>query len=106
MAVDITGMSRKDLEKLQKDIEKALALPAKTERKEARKAAEKAAAKFGFTLSELTGSTTKSRKSDKGAAPKYANPDDGTQTWSGRGRQPQWFKDAISAGTAPEKMEI
>lgn len=105
MAIDLAGMSRKDLEKLQADVQKALQQVSKTELKEAKKAAEKAAAKFGFTLAEVTGGTGKSGKK-AAAAPKYANPDDATQTWSGRGRQPQWFKAAISAGKSPEKMEI
>lgn len=105
MAIDLSKMSRKELEKLQADVEKTLRDLSKTELKEAKKAAEKAAAKFGFTLSELTGTSGKSGKKAS-AAPKYANPDDATQTWSGRGRQPQWYKDAIAAGKAPEKMEI
>ena len=105
MAIDLTGMSRKELEKLQGEVEKALRSVSKTELKEAKKAAEKAAAKFGFTLSELSGGAKKGVKKQP-AAPKYVNPADADQTWSGRGRQPQWFKDAISAGKSPEKMEI
>ena len=31
-------------------------------------------------------------------APKYRNPADPSQTWSGRGRQPRWFKAAIRKG--------
>lgn len=104
MAIDLAGMTRKDLEKLQGDVQKALQQVSKAELKEAKKAAEKAAAKFGFTLAEVSGGAAKSAK--KAAAPKYANPKDPSQTWSGRGRQPQWFKDAISAGKTPEKMEI
>lgn len=105
MAIDLSGMSRKDLEKLHGDVEKALRDVAKTELKEARKAAEKAAAKFGYTLSELNGPSGKSAKK-QASAPKYANPDDATQTWSGRGRQPQWYKEAIAAGKSPAEMEI
>ncbi|MFT5625225.1 MAG: DNA-binding protein H-NS, partial [Lentimonas sp.] len=29
-----------------------------------------------------------------------------TQTWTGKGRQPTWFKEAVAAGTAPDTMEI
>lgn len=105
MAIDLTGMSRKELEKLQADVEKTLRDLSKTELKEAKKAAEKAAAKFGFTLNELTGSAGKGAKK-QASAPKYANPEDPSQTWSGRGRQPQWYKDAISAGKSPEKLEV
>ena len=37
---------------------------------------------------------------------KYANPADKSQTWTGKGRQPQWYKDAVAAGTDPKTMEI
>ncbi len=105
MAIDLSKLSRKELEKLQSDVEKTLRDLSKVELKEAKKAAEKAAAKYGFTLNELTGGGGKGAKK-QAAAPKYANPSDASQTWSGRGRQPQWFKDAIAAGKTPEKMEI
>lgn len=104
MAIDLTGMSRKDLEKLQADVDKALRNVAKTELKEARKAAEKAAAKFGFTLSEISGGGKPIKK--QASAAKYASPDDPSQTWSGRGRQPQWYKDAIATGKTPEELAI
>ena len=106
MAVNIAKMSRKELEVLKVDIEKALVQLAKTEKKEAKKAAEDAAAKFGFTLAELTGAQGKVRVIKAPVAPKYANPSDAAQTWSGRGRQPQWFKEADASGKTPEKMEI
>lgn len=105
MAIDLSGMSRKELTKLQADVDKALRNLAKTELKEARKAAEEAVAKFGFTLSEISGATGKAAKKQAAVA-KYANPEDASQTWSGRGRQPQWYKDAISAGKTPAEMEI
>ena len=105
MAVDLKSMSRKELEKLKVEVDKAIRDVSKTELKEAKKAAEKAAAKFGFTLAEISAGAGKGAKK-QAAAPKYANPKDETQTWSGRGRQPQWFKDAIEAGKTPEKMEI
>lgn len=105
MSVDLSGMSRRELEALQSNIEKALQDIAKNELKEARKAAEAAAAKYGFSLADVTGGAGKSAK--KAAQPaRYVNPQDPSQTWSGRGRQPQWYKDAISSGVAPETMEV
>lgn len=106
MATDVSKMSRKELEKLKADVEKALTHLARTERKEAKMAAEKAAAKFGFTLAELSGAAAKAKSAKSASAPKFANPEDTTQTWSGRGRQPQWYKKAIEAGKTPAEMEI
>lgn len=105
MAIDITKLSEKELVKLRKDIDKTLASLEKRKKDEARKAAEEAAKKHGFSLNDLVTATRGSAK--KPAAPaKYRNPANPTQTWSGRGRQPAWFKEAVEKGTDPKKLEI
>lgn len=38
-------------------------------------------------------------------APKYRDPNSG-KTWSGRGLQPLWFRDALNSGKRPEELEI
>jgi DNA-binding protein H-NS len=40
------------------------------------------------------------------AEPKYQNPSDTTQTWTGKGRQPNWFKELVAGGTDPETLLI
>ncbi|MEY8830231.1 H-NS family nucleoid-associated regulatory protein [Sedimentitalea sp. XS_ASV28] len=107
MTIDLTSMSRKELKKLSKDVEKAITSAEKRERKEALEAAERAAAEYGFALSELSGDqvTRKSAKGSKAAA-KYRNPDDPAQTWSGRGRKPQWIHDALANGKDIAELEI
>ncbi|THH36013.1 H-NS histone family protein [Aliishimia ponticola] len=110
MAVDLTTMNKKQLEKLLKDVQAELKIVAVRERREAKKAAEKAAAKFGFSLSELTGGASARGRKKGGVSPsgdpKYVNPSDPDQTWTGKGRQPRWFKDAVAAGTDPSTMEL
>ena len=46
------------------------------------------------------------KKAGKRVAPKYRNPADAEQTWSGRGRKPRWFLDQIGAGKTPEDLAI
>ena len=41
------------------------------------------------------GKKTSSKKGIGSVAPKYRNPSDPSETWSGRGRQPLWFAEAI-----------
>ena len=107
MAIKLDKMSRKELEALRADVDEAIVQRRKSEKQEALAAAQKAAAEFGFSLDELTG-----KKGGRGGAkassadPKYMNPDNPTQTWTGKGRQPNWFKAAVEAGTPAEKMEI
>ncbi|MDF1871789.1 H-NS histone family protein [Vannielia sp.] len=101
----LKGMSRKELEKLQAEVEKALLKINETEKKAAIAAAEKAAKAHGFSLGELTGEAPAKRgrkpgpkKAGPKGAPKYANPADKTQTWTGKGRQPNWVKEGLAAG--------
>ena len=117
MAVDLKGMSLKQLEKLKAEVDKAIETAKTRDMKAARKAAEEAAAKFGFSLTELSGGKTaaaekpKRKYTKRKAAPKkgvakYRNPADPSQTWTGKGRQPVWFRDAVANGTDPATMEI
>lgn len=109
MSTDVKNMSRKELIKLQRDVEKALERLKKKDMKTAKAAAEKAAAAHGFSLADFTGtaSAPKAAKAVKKAGkPKYRNPADAKQTWTGKGRQPDWYKAATAAGTDPKSLEI
>ncbi len=118
MKVNLKGMSRKELEKLRADVDKALEQVSSREMDMAIKAAEKAAAAHGFSLAQLTGGETaapkkrgrkpgpKVGKPKKAGAPRYKNPADASQTWTGKGRQPEWFKNAVAAGADPASMAI
>ena len=84
------------------------------DQREAKKAAEKAAAEFGFSLDELAGKTAapakpmkkKVKKPAVKSKPMYANPEDASQTWTGKGRQPNWFRAQIGKGTSADAMKI
>lgn len=105
MQFDLDNMSRSELEQLRAAVEKAIKSVDVRELQKAREAAERAAAEHGFTLAELT-SGVKGRKASGPSKAKYRNPADGSQTWSGRGRKPQWIKDAEQAGTDIESFAI
>ncbi|MCA1853024.1 MAG: H-NS histone family protein [Beggiatoa sp.] len=51
-----------------------------------------------------TRAATSSRTSKR--PPKYANPADPSQTWAGTGRQPLWFKDALSSGKSADELRV
>jgi DNA-binding protein H-NS len=38
--------------------------------------------------------------------PKYRNPDEPSETWSGRGKQPRWLATALKTGHAIEEFTI
>ena len=102
MAVDLDSMSKEELQTLKKNVDKALTSFEKRQREAALAAAQKAAQEHGFSLDDILGK----KAAGKTSVPKYRNPQDATQTWSGRGRQPAWYKQAINAGTDPTDLEI
>lgn len=107
MDIDLDSMSRKDLEKLRKQIDKQLERVAKDEQKAALEAAEQAALAHGYSLSELTGMVSTRRGRPKTTnPPKFRNPENPEQTWTGRGRKPDWFRQAEERGVAAETMRI
>ncbi len=98
--IDLDKMSREELTQLRKDLDKALKTYDDRQRKEALAAADAAARDKGFSLAELTGGTAKKPRGS--LPPKYRHPENPAMTWSGRGRQPAWYKELVEAGT-PEK---
>lgn len=101
--IDLEKLTIEELKTLGKDIERTMKKRGAESLRKAREAAEAAAREFGFSLEEIVGSKAAGRKAPRSDA-KYRNPVDPAQTWSGRGRQPQWFKDAIAGGRAPAEM--
>lgn len=103
--IDLEKLDLTQLKALQRDIEKRISDYADRQRREAFEAANAAAREYGFSLSELV-TTTKAGKVKAPVAPKYANPEDPSQTWSGRGRQPKWLSEAIASGKTAEDFAI
>jgi DNA-binding protein H-NS len=62
----------------------------------------------GFAWSDMFGGTKpkKSGGTKSKGEPKYRHPENPDVTWSGRGRQPTWYKEAIENGAKPEDMAI
>ncbi|MBW4961271.1 H-NS family nucleoid-associated regulatory protein [Sulfitobacter sp. CW3] len=104
MSIKLDSMSHKELETLLNDVKTAIKSAYERDRVEARKAAEKAAAEFGFSLDEVSSGAKKSKGAK--AAAKYANPADKTQTWTGKGRQPNWYRELAAKGVSPEELAI
>ncbi len=104
MDIDLNSLSLKDLKDLQTQVVKAIASFEDRKKKLALVELEEAARKLGFTLGELTGTSVVRKRAP--AVPKYANPADASDTWSGRGRKPRWMEAALKAGKAPEDLMI
>lgn len=111
---DLEQMSLDQLRDLRTQVDRAISGFTERKRREAMAAAEEAIRQHGFSsLAEVTRARRGSRAAAAGrlaskasAGARYANPDDASQTWSGRGRRPAWVNEQIGAGRALEDMAI
>jgi DNA-binding protein H-NS len=91
---NLEKMSLKQLLELEAQVQSAIATTRERERAKVKKAMAELAEKRGFKLQEIMGGRGKGKMS----APKYANPEDSSQTWTGRGRKPNWLVAKLKKG--------
>ena len=101
---DLEALSLSELKKMQKDVAKAISTYQDRQKAEARAKVEALARELGYSLAELVGTETKTARAP--VPPKYRHPENPALTWSGRGRRPQWFVDALTGGTTAGDLEI
>jgi DNA-binding protein H-NS len=103
MAKDIDRMSFKELQEFELKIKKAKSAAQEKSRGDLRQKVEAMVAAAGFKLSDLFGGRGgKGRK----VAAKYVNPDDPSETWTGRGRKPRWLAAKLKDGERIDKFLI
>jgi DNA-binding protein H-NS len=61
----------------------------------------------GYTFEDIFGHARgKGKRTGTPVPPKYRNPTDPSMTWSGRGKRPRWFNDALKAGKKEKDLAI
>lgn len=122
MPIDLTGLSVKELRSListaEKQQTKILTRPKATAM---RAKINKYVKDHGYTIEELYGvpnaaAPGKSKKTNVRkipsarklgkVAPKYRNPANPKETWTGRGRQPKWLATLVQKGKSPSDFLI
>lgn len=101
---DLNSLSLDELKKLQKEVTKAIESYEDRARKAAMAQMDAIAREHGFTMEQLIGKPVAGLR--KTVAPKYANPADSSQTWTGRGRKPKWVVEALASGKSMEDLKI
>ena len=103
--MDLNNLSLDELKALQNDVAVAIFNYEKRKKAEALAAVEETARAAGYSLKELLGDEKPSKAKTK-AEPKYANPADPNQTWTGRGRKPKWVEALLVSGKTLEDLAI
>lgn len=102
MSVDITGLSVAQLEQLVVDAKARIEVVKKQQLAEVRRRLEADAKAAGFDIYELfagrAGRSTGGDTVKRSVAPKYRNPGNSSETWTGRGKQPIWLRNALASG--------
>jgi DNA-binding protein H-NS len=103
MAKELERMSLRELQEHELKVRKALVTAQDRNRAELRKKIETMVAEAGFRITDIFGG-----RGGKGrtVAAKYVNPDDPSETWTGRGRKPRWLNAKIQEGAKIEKFLI
>lgn len=90
-------MSFKDLVGLQARVAEVIATKQASEKTELKRKLAELAGQSGFDLTDLFGGRGGARKGSK-VAVKYRNPKNPQETWTGRGRKPNWLTAALAKG--------
>jgi len=95
-APNLDKLSLKELLDHEAKVKKAIAHARERDKTEAKQKVDAVLKGMGFSFGELYGG----RGSGKGGkvAPKYRNPDNPAETWTGRGRQPRWLAEKTKKG--------
>jgi len=109
---DVAGLKR-----LSRDVAHELKERDSRIKKDALAALKQLAKDHGFTLRQLTGkkpATSRKAKTEGNGqpkqkvklAPKYRNPHNERETWSGRGKKPKWVERELVTGATMEQLQI
>ena len=105
MAVDLKSLNEKQLEELSRKIAARKTDLGKERLSKVRAKVDALLKAEGVTFGELYG--TRGRRGKRGkVAPKYRDPANAANTWSGRGKRPRWFNAALKAGKSEKSMLI
>lgn len=117
MKTDILQLSRKELQELITKAQKLLVQKESEEKEALRVKIEAEVSAAGFTVADVLGGVAptaeKPVKVKKGrklvgssVPPKYRNPANRLETWSGRGRKPAWVNSHTAGGGTLEECRI
>lgn len=102
--INLSELPLSELIRIQKEIPKIIIKAQRNEKKTLRKKIEALAAESGFNIEEIMGKKVQKKRSK--VKPKYENPDNTDQRWTGRGRKPLWVNDHLSEGGTLDDLLI
>ena len=107
--IDLGAMSTDEMWQLHIDIGRLLSVRLTSEKRELEKRLARLRRDNEIPQAEATlveRATSRERRRYPRVLPKYQNPDEPSETWSGRGKQPRWLTRALKSGHRIEEFVI
>ncbi|VFN01306.1 MAG: nucleoid protein H-NS [Candidatus Kentron sp. G] len=101
---DLTSVNFADLIELRDEVEASIDARKKEEKQQLLQEIRRMVSEKGFSMGEIFNEPDLIRKSP--VLPKYQNPDNPGQKWSGRGRQPRWVVAYLEQGKSLDDLLI
>jgi DNA-binding protein H-NS len=95
MALNLEALSPKDLQALIADAQSQMHTARANQIQDVRKKIDTLLHNNGLTLADVYPTRGAKGAKKSAVAPKYRNPSNHEQTWSGRGKRPFWFVEAL-----------
>lgn len=104
--MNVDNLSYAELQKLKTQIEGTLVARQEQERQALKDKIRQLVKEQGTTVEELFGLKGGRRSTGAKVAPKYRNPSNPSETWTGRGRAPRWMQAKLDSGAKKEQFLI
>jgi DNA-binding protein H-NS len=104
--IDLSQHTLADLRKLQEQIKEEMKSREAQEIQKAREQILAIAQGVGRSVQDLLASSGKTAKKTGTVAVRFQHPENQSQKWTGRGRQPKWVKEWIEGGQPIEKLRV
>jgi DNA-binding protein H-NS len=109
MSINLDSLSIAQLKELQDQAAAMVEQKQENKIKEARQQIQQIAASLGMSVEELMGlkkTSAKNKAAGQKVTPKYRNPNNSAETWTGRGRKPLWLQAELDKGQKLENFLI
>ncbi len=106
LAIDVSKLGLEQLQALVLAAQERIVELEEKQRKLAFNKVQAAAEAVGMSPAELLKHFGVGARAKKPVKPKYRNPDNPDETWTGRGRKPEWVKAWLEAGKELAELEI
>ncbi len=104
--IDVSKLGLEQLQALVSAAQQRIAKLEEAQRKQAFDKVQAAAEAVGMSPAELLKHFGVGARAKKPVKPKYRNPDNAEETWTGRGRKPEWVAAWIADGKELAELEI